>query len=95
MTKSHIHYSKTKYKGGEEAEGLQAPWNISMAPRAKKAYLALEIFLPVRSMRQGYAFVSVYVCVCVCVCICVVKKHACLRLTVRNSPQKRTLLPVY
>ena len=64
MTKSHIHYSKTKYKGGEEAEGLQAPWNISMAPRAKKAYLALEIFLPVRSMRQGYAFVSVYVCVC-------------------------------
>ena len=41
--------------------------------------------------------VRLYVCVCVCVCVymCVVKKHACLRLTVRNSPQKRTLLPVY
>ena len=39
--------------------------------------------------------VRLYVCVCVCVYMCVVKKHACLRLTVRNSPQKRTLLPVY
>ena len=45
------------------------------------------LFLPVRSMRQGYAFVSVY--------MCVVKKHACLRFTIRNSPQKRNLLPVY
>ena len=39
--------------------------------------------------------VCVRLYVCVCVYMCVVKKHACLRLTVRNSPQKRTLLPVY
>ena len=32
--------------------------------------------------------VRLYVCVCVCVYMCVVKKHACLRLTVRNSPHK-------
>ena len=31
--------------------------------------LFVEIkYLPVRSMRQGYAFVSVGMCVCVCVC---------------------------
>ena len=43
----------------------------------------LASLLPVRSMRKGYAFVSV--------CMCVIKKYACLRLTTRNLPQKRTL----
>ena len=35
--------------------------------------------------------VCVRLYVCVCVCLCVDKKHACLRLTARNSPQKCTL----
>ena len=39
------------------------------------------VLLPVRSMREGYAFVSVYVRTYVYVCVCVVKKHACFRLT--------------
>ena len=34
--------------------------------------------------------------ICVWVCVCVDKKYACLRLTARNSLQKKpTLLPVY
>ena len=43
--------------------------------------------LPVRSMREGCAFVSV----CVCIYMCVVKKHACSHLTARNSPRKNSL----
>ena len=45
--------------------------------------------LPVRSMRQGYAFMSV--CLYMCVRVCVVKKHACLRLTARKTPRKHSL----
>ena len=44
--------------------------------------------LPVRTSMR-FVYVSVYMCACR------QKKHACLRLTVRNSPQKRTSLPVY
>ena len=43
----------------------------------------IVLLLPVRSMREGYAFVSVY--------MCVDKKHACLHLTARKSPQKHSL----
>ena len=38
-------------------------------------FIRTLVFLPVRSMRQGYAFVSVYMCVCVCLCVCVSSKN--------------------
>ena len=47
---------------------------ITRAQYAPGLCVCVRLYLPVRSMRQGYAFVSVYMCVCVFVCLCVVKK---------------------
>ena len=37
-----------------------------------------------------FEFVCIYIYVYICVCV--VKKHGCLRLTARKSPQKGSLL---
>ena len=47
--------------------------------------------LPVRSMRQGYAFVSVYMCVCVCVCVCVWTKNTLVYLSPLEIRYKNAL----
>ena len=37
-------------------------------------------------------YIYIYIYIYMCICVCVVKKHGCLRLTARKSPQKGSLL---
>ena len=56
-------------------------------PTQSSATYYISASLPVRSMRQGYVFVSIYnMCIYVQMYMCVIKQHSCLRLTAQKSP---------